>query len=84
MTYDFSNLTNEQEWLICLHGWYLGKMYPDGHQWPQPSPEVVRPLLKCGLLVERHAKYGSARVIEYDVPLVVHLAYCVAAEGAAE
>ena len=79
--YDFTGLTQAQEWLICLQGWRVGSKYPDGSPWPQPNKRTVKKLIDRGLIVERKVdvpvRGGFVMVTEYDVPLAVHLAYCM-------
>lgn len=82
MDYDFSKLTPAQEWLIVYQGWHIGQKYPDGSIWPQPSKRTVKKLLDRGLMFAREVSepvpgFGSMTVIEYDVPLDVHMAYCM-------
>lgn len=80
--YDFSGLTPAQEWLICLQGWRVGSKYPDGSPWPQPSKRTVKKLIERGLVIEKQRRTETASgwaltVTEYEVPLAVHLAYCM-------
>lgn len=82
MAYDFSRLTPMQEWLICLQGWHIGKKWPDGSIYAQPAKRTVRKLIERGLLVPREVGDGMLTVTEYDVPLDVHMAYCMQHEVA--
>lgn len=80
--YDFSGLTPAQEWLICLQGWRVGSKYPDGSPWPQPTKRTVKKLVERGLVIEKQRRTETASgwaltVTEYEVPLAVHLAYCM-------
>jgi hypothetical protein len=75
--YDFSNLTNAQEWLIVLQGWRIGKKWPDGTVYVQPSRRTVKKLIDRGLVTAVPVKDRGMTVIEYRVSLDVHFAYCM-------
>lgn len=83
MDYDFSRLTPRQEWLICYQGWQVGQKYPDGSMWPQPSKRTVKKLIERGLMTAVECVVPDAcmgipiRVTEYQVPLEVHMAWCL-------
>lgn len=83
MAYDFSRLTPAQEWLLVLQGWHVGSKLPDGSPFVQPGKRTVKKLIERGLVVpcERviDGKPFAMTVIEYHVPLDVHLAFCMSA-----
>lgn len=80
--YDFSGLTNLQEWLLLYQGWHIGQRWPDGRPWVQPTRRMVKKLLERGLMTAREVKDRGLTVVEYDVPLTVHAAYCLEGEAA--
>lgn len=70
MPYDFSRLTERQQELLTFGGWRVGD------DRPQPSPRTTSRLIRRGL-VERHViEDRSLRIVIYDVPLAVHIAWC--------
>jgi hypothetical protein len=84
MEYDFSGLTEEQEWLLVFQGWRIGDKYPSH----QPSKKTVKKLIERGLVIEHEVKQmtsiGPMTVLEYEVPLHVHMAYCMSCDGKEE
>lgn len=78
--YDFSGLTDQQQALILHEGWRIGQKHLDGSAWVQPHPRTVKKLIERGLMdaVESVEMGGPFRmtVMEYRVPLHVHMAYC--------
>lgn len=76
-TYDFSGLTEAQEWLILYQGWRVGQTYADGSVWPQPAPRTVKKLIDRGLLQPVETKRDGMTVTEYVSSPDVHLAFCL-------
>lgn len=82
---DFSGLTPRQGWLLLYQGWRVGQRFPDGSPWPQPQRRTVRKLIDRGLM-ERVAVTESpgplkVTIIEYHVPLHVHMAFCLSCDS---
>jgi hypothetical protein len=75
--FDFSDLTESQQWLLTFQGWDTSSTFA------QPSKRTVAKLIERGLVIphERQAPAGvgalTMTVVEYEVPLVVHLAWCL-------
>lgn len=70
--YDFSGLTLTQQWLLTYQGWE-----PGSKLMKQPRPQSVRKLIERGLVVERPVIFMGIRIKAYDVPLPVHMAWCM-------
>lgn len=79
--YDFSNLTIRQQELLTFQGW----TYEFGRKMgiSQPIKQTVRKLLARKLVVERKRQLPPTRdfpfsmtIVEYEVPLHVHIAWC--------
>lgn len=76
MTYDFSGLAPRQQELLTFQGWQAGSKFPA----VQPGPATVKKLIARGLVVEHLVEqmFGPfpMTVREYEVPLLVHAAWC--------
>ena len=65
------------QWLLTFQGWDTSSTFA------QPSKRTVAKLIERGLVIphERQVPAGvgalTMTVIEYEVPLVVHLAWCL-------
>ena len=69
--YDLSGLTFKQKLLLTLQGWHVGS-----EMLPQPKPETVKKLIERGLVIPKERLHNGVKVIEYEVPLDVHAAWC--------
>ena len=74
--YDFSRLTAAQQNLLTFQGWQIGSHYPGGSMRPQPGPRTVRKLIERGLVIPHEVQKGGLTVIEYEIPILVHMAWC--------
>jgi len=85
MELKFDDLTTNQEWLLVLGGWHIGSRYPNGTPRPQPSKRTVKKLIARGLVIPHEltvsSTFGPMTVTEYDVPLAVHIAYCMSCDA---
>lgn len=75
--YDFTGLTPSQHALLTFQGWHVG----DRMQ-VQPTTRTVRKLIERGLVIPHARQVPFAgrmtmEVTEYEVPLPVHLAWCM-------
>jgi len=69
--YDFTGLTNAQQWLLTVQGWNRGTAVI-----PKPSRRTWKPLVDRGLAVMRPLRAGGNDMGSIDVPLDVHIAWC--------
>jgi len=69
-TYDFTDLTEDQQALLTFQGWVPGGVLP------QPSPRTVQKLIDRGLVVAYAVEHSGLTVRAYDVPVAVHMAWC--------
>lgn len=70
--FDFSNLTANQRSLLVFNGWQIGSTVMN-----QPSKATVKKLIERGLVIPHEVKRGNMTVTEYEVPVAVHLAFCL-------
>ncbi len=68
--YDFSGLTDSQQTLLSFQGWRAGQ----GMR--QPDRRTVKKLIDRGLLIEHERRHEGVAVLEYEVPIPVHMAWC--------
>jgi len=69
--YDFSGLTEKQQWLLTMQGWSFRD------EAPQPQPRTVQKLIDRGLLVVAEPYIDRGLMIrQYVVPIHVHMAWC--------
>lgn len=71
MSYDFSKLTANEQWLLTTGGWA-----PRAVLVKQPSKKSASKLIARGLITERLRTNHGVTWAEYDVPLNVHMAWC--------
>lgn len=72
MDYDFARLTQAQQSLLSFQGWTASEA---SHR-PQPQPRTVAKLIERGLVIQHEVDYGRMIVMEYEVPIPVHIAWC--------
>jgi hypothetical protein len=70
--FDFSRLTIKQKELLSFQGWGIHSL----PEIPQPLPRTVKKLIERGLVVEHKICWRGMTVIEYEVPISVHIAWC--------
>jgi hypothetical protein len=68
--YDFSKLTTAQQSVLTFQGWEVGS------DMRQPSKATVKKLIERGLVIPQEVKTVNMTVIEYQVPIDVHMAWC--------
>jgi hypothetical protein len=71
--YDFSNLTETQQWVLTFQGWHLST----ARLMPQPTPRQMAKLIKRGLVIEKEVVDRGLTFKTYEVPLDVHFAWCL-------
>lgn len=70
--YDFSGLTYRQREILSFQGWSVSR----AGFLPQPRPSTMRKLIDRGLAIEHETKFHGLKVLEYEVPIPVHMAWC--------
>lgn len=70
-TYDFTGLTKAQQMLLSFQGWCV----QDAQVRQQPSKRTVAKLIERGLVIP-HKRGSGFYVMEYEVPIAVHIAWC--------
>ena len=73
MEYDFKDLTENQQKVLTYLGWTVGNV-KDGYS--QPSERTMKKLIARGLAIPHYRQHKGVEVIEYEVPLAVHMAWC--------
>lgn len=72
--YDFSNLTERQKELLTFQAWTAESATRLGIV--SPSPRAVKKLIDRGLVIQHERRFGYLTIIEYEIPLSVHIAWC--------
>jgi hypothetical protein len=78
MAYDFTGLTNAQQWILTCQGW------PCGDLLPKPRRSTYQPLVDRGLVIFHAKRKGGSDLGRLEVPLPVHMAWCMSCPATQE